>query len=121
MNLPPYAALLGVHPDPDAPGELVMAWSEDVVGRPGFVHGGALAGLLELAALAEAWRHLGGRAARPVGIGVDYLRGGRAAETRAAATVVRLGRTVANLSAIAWQGDRAKPIAAARLTLLLDQ
>lgn len=116
-----YAALLGLHLDSDAPGEIVMPWSEAVVGRPGFVHGGALAGLLEVAALVEARRHLGGRAAKPVGISVDYLRGGREGETRAAATVVRLGRTVANLAATAWQESRDKPIAAARLTLLLDQ
>lgn len=117
----PYAALLGLQFDSDSPDEIVMPWNDAIVGRPGFVHGGALAGLLEAAALAEARRHLGGRAAKPVGINVDYLRGGRAVETRAAATVVRLGRTVVNLAATAWQDDRARPIAAARLTLLIDQ
>ena len=118
---PPYATLLGLEVDPHAPGELVMPWSEAVMGRPGFVHGGALAGLLEVAALAEARRRLPGRTAKPVGISVDYRRGGRAVETRAAARVVRIGRTVASLAATAWQYDRDKPIAAARLTLLLDQ
>jgi acyl-coenzyme A thioesterase PaaI-like protein len=40
--LPPYAQLLGLRID-DVDGEcrLMMPFSEDVVGRPGFLHGGA--------------------------------------------------------------------------------
>lgn len=121
MDAVPYARLLGAAPVADAPQRLVMPFSDAVVGRPGFLHGGAIAGLLELAALAEARRRVPeGVTAKPVNISVDYLRGGRAAPTYAEASVVRLGRTVANLSATAWQDDRATPIATARLTLLLS-
>lgn len=98
-----------------------MPFSDAVVGRPGFLHGGAIAGLLELAALAEAARRVPeGTKVKPVNISVEYLRGGRAAPTYAEAHVVRLGRTVASLSASAWQDDPANPIATARLTLLVS-
>lgn len=121
MSEVPYARLLGATPVPDAPGRLFMPFAEAVVGRPGFLHGGAIAGLLELAALAEARRRVGAEVRlKPVNIGIDYLRGGRALPTYAEAEMVRLGRTVASLSARAWQEDPAKPIATARLTLLLS-
>ena len=50
-ELPPYAQLLQLRID-DSDGEcrFVMPFREDVVGRPGYLHGGAIAGLLEFAA-----------------------------------------------------------------------
>ena len=51
MILPPYAELLGltVEPGEEAP-VFVMPFGQDVIGRPGFLHGGAIGGLLEDAA-----------------------------------------------------------------------
>ena len=47
MSLPPYAHLLGVTVEPgDEAPTLVMPFADDVLGRPGFLHGGAIAGLL---------------------------------------------------------------------------
>ena len=53
MNpLPPYARFLDIRTEPSAEGELlfVMPFGERVTGRPGYLHGGAIAGLLEFAA-----------------------------------------------------------------------
>jgi acyl-coenzyme A thioesterase PaaI-like protein len=47
------------------------------------------------------------------------MRGGTDHDTFAAATVSRLGNRVANVEARAWQQDREKPIAAARMNLLI--
>jgi acyl-coenzyme A thioesterase PaaI-like protein len=47
------------------------------------------------------------------------MRGGGVHDTWAAATITRLGSRVANVEAHAWQQDRSKPIAAARMNLLL--
>lgn len=123
MKLPPYAELLGlsVEPGADAP-VLVMPFSGDVVGRPGFLHGGAIGGLLEMAAvgaLLQALEGEGGATVKPVNVTVDYMRGGREKETRAKGTVTRLGNRVANVSAIAWQDEEDKPIAAARMNFLI--
>ncbi|WP_294252918.1 PaaI family thioesterase [uncultured Sphingomonas sp.] len=123
MKLPPYAELLGlsVEPGADAP-VLLMPFSGDVVGRPGFLHGGAIGGLLEMAAvgaLLQALEAEGGAKVKPVNVTVDYMRGGREKETRAKGTVTRLGNRVANVSAIAWQDEEERPIAAARMNFLI--
>lgn len=125
MKLPPYADLLGATLEwTDGAPVLVMPFGDAVLGRPGFVHGGALAGLMELAAIA-ALRHAleadGGGRIKPVGVTVDFMRGGREKETRAAGIVTRLGTRVANVETVAWQDDRAKPIAAARMNYLISR
>ncbi len=60
---------------------------------------------------------------KPVTVTIDYLRGGSEArgDTVAEATIERLGNRIANVEAMAWQTDRAKPIAAARINFLLER
>jgi uncharacterized protein (TIGR00369 family) len=121
-DLPPYADLLKLRIEEREDGPLfVMPFHDDVVGRPGFLHGGAIAGLLEFAAFTTLKRALGDRAVqmKPITVTVDYMRGGTDRETFAGATVERLGARVANVEAFAWQKDRAEPIASARLNFLL--
>ncbi len=126
VALPPYVRLLGATLERDAAGvpRLVMPFSDAVLGRPGFLHGGAIAGLLEAAAIA-ALRHAlaaeSGSRIKPITVTVDYQRGGRERPTRAAGTVTRLGTRIANVEAIAWQDDPARPIATARLNFLVER
>jgi uncharacterized protein (TIGR00369 family) len=123
-RLPPYAELLGLSTRRGEDGALlfVMPFREEVVGRPGFLHGGAIAGLLEFAALGTLYEALGdGATARPINVSVDFMRGGVDADTFASAVITRLGKRVANVEAHAWQHDAAKPIAAARMNLLLKR
>lgn len=125
MKLPAYAALLGITAEADAGAPvLVMPFASDVVGRPGFVHGGALAGLLELAAITalELALKADGRAEtgfKPVNVTVDFMRGAREKTTHAQGHVVRLGSRIANVEATAWQEERDRPVAAARMTFLI--
>lgn len=127
MNpLPPYAQLLGLSSAHDGDARLfVMPFRPEVVGRPGFLHGGAIAGLLELAAFDALAFALDDPAVamKPVTVTVDYLRGGSEGQgdTFAAAIIERLGNRIANVEAMAWQIDRAKPIAAARINFLLER
>ena len=121
-ELPPYADLLKLRIEERDDGPLfVMPFHDDVVGRPGFLHGGAIAGLLEFAAFTTLKRALGDRnvAMKPITVTIDYMRGGTAQETFAGAAVERLGARIANVEAYAWQQDRAAPIASARLNFLL--
>jgi uncharacterized protein (TIGR00369 family) len=123
-DLPPYAELLGLSTRRADRGELlfVMPFREQVVGRPGYLHGGAIAGLLEFAALGTLHDILGPDedvTAKPINVTVDFMRGGTDHETYASANVTRLGKRVANVEAHAWQKDRSKPIAAAHMNLLL--
>lgn len=123
MNLPPYAQSLGLVVEP---GETVpvflMPFEHRVIGRPGFLHGGALGGLLEMAAigaLKQALADAGEVRIKPVNVTVDYMRGGRDKPTRARGTVTRLGNRIANVEAIAWQDEEDRPIAAARMNYLI--
>ncbi|WP_338057252.1 PaaI family thioesterase [Sphingomonas corticis] len=130
MKLPPYAALLGVAAERAEDGSpvIVMPFGEDVLGRPGFLQGGAISGLLEVAAIA-ALRHAleneGGAEPspriKPINATVDFMRGGRDHDTRAIGIVTRLGNRVANVEALAWQDDRTRPIAAARMNYLIER
>ena len=119
----PYSELLGLTEEAgdDAP-TLVMAFGAHVIGRPGFLHGGAIGGLLEMAAivaLKEALEAEGGGRIKPINVTVDFMRGGREKPTRAQGTITRLGNRVANVEATAWQDDRTRPIAAARMNYLI--
>ena len=126
-SLPPYARFLGISTRSSAEGELqfVMPFGDVVLGRPGYVHGGALAGLLEFAALGALYEALGAEAGaaavtiKPVNVTVQYMRGAAQHDTIAAATITRLGNRVANVEAHAWQLDRAKPVAAAQMNVRL--
>lgn len=125
-KLPPYAELLGLTTERSDAGELiwVMPFREAVIGRPGFLHGGAISGLLEFAALGRLYDALGeesGVSVKPINVTVDFMRGGIDHPTYAAAAITRLGSRVANVEAHAWQRDRAKPIAAAHMNLLLNR
>lgn len=100
-----------------------MPFHDDVVGRPGFLHGGAIAGLLEIASFSALQRALGEHEAemKPITVTVDYMRGGHATDTFATAAVERLGARIANVEAYAWQSERSAPIASARLNFLLKR
>ena len=121
--LPPYAQFLGIRTERSGTGELlfVMPFGDVVLGRPGYLHGGAIAGLLEFAAFGAIYEALGSRevTVKPVNVTVQYMRGGAQHDTFAAATVARLGNRVANVEAHAWQADRDKPIAAAQMNVML--
>lgn len=126
IDLPPYARLLGLIVERDADGApvLVMPFGQTVMGRPGFLHGGAIAGLLEVAAVAglrHALAREGGGTVKPITITIDYQRGGRDHPTRAAASITRLGTRIANVEVRAWQDDPARPIATARVNFRVQR
>ena len=127
-TLPPYARFLGIERRRSDDGEalFVMPFGDAVLGRPGYLHGGAIAGLLEFAAIGAIFDALGegeGEAVtvKPINVTVNFMRGGTQHDTFAAATVTRLGNRVANVEAHAWQQDRARPIAAAQMNVLLKR
>jgi uncharacterized protein (TIGR00369 family) len=124
--LPPYAELLGLSARRGEDGALVfvMPFRNEVIGRPGYLHGGAIAGLLEFAALGALHEELGaaaGAKAKPINVSVDFMRGGTDRETFAAGVITRLGKRVANIESRAWQEERGKPIATARMNVLLPR
>ena len=80
--LPPYAEALGIALDHDEDGVpiLFFDYSDRVAGRPGFLHGGAMSGLMEMAAIAALRHELERRGEamklKPVNVQVEFMRGG---------------------------------------------
>ena len=103
--LPPYAELLGIAlADAADPTLLLMPSADTLLGRPGYLHGGAIGGLLEMAAIVAlrcALAEDGGGQIKPINVTVDYMRGGREKPTFARGSVTRLGGRVANVEATA--------------------
>ena len=123
-TLPPYAQLLKLRTEEqDGSLRFVMPFHDDVVGRPGFLHGGAIAGPARIRRFHRLERAIGDDAVtkKPITVTVDYMRGGTPQDTYAEALIERLGKRMANVEAFAWQGDRDKPIASARINFLLDR
>ena len=126
-GLPPYALSLGIGVERIEAGAplLTLDFTEKVHGRPGFLHGGAIGGLLEKAAITALRMALAERGAvprlKPVNMTVEFLRGGTDRRTYALGRVTRAGRRIANVSAEAWQDDPARPIASAWMNVLLAE
>ena len=126
-SLPPYALALDMtaEGDIDSAPVIAMPFADKVQGRPGFLHGGAISGLLEMAAVAAIHRALQAKGSdasiKQVNVTIDFMRGGLGQQTFAVGEVTRLGRTMANVEARAWQDNREKPIAMGYMHYLIRQ
>ena len=127
VSLLPYADFLGIRVEGERGGAplLVMPYSEGLIGFPGRLHGGAVSGLLEIAAIAaiDATLQEGEEALaifKPITVTVDFMRPGLPADVYACGEVIRIGTRVANVSVSAWQDDPDRLIAAARMNLAIS-
>jgi uncharacterized protein (TIGR00369 family) len=127
VSLLPYADFLGIRVVGERDGAplLVMPPAEGLIGLPERLHGGAIAGLLEIAAIAAIDATLeDGEQARtifkPVTVTVDFMRPGLPVETYACGEVVRVGGRIANVAVSAWQDDPERVIAVARMNLAIS-
>ncbi len=125
VAMPPYVLALQIAATGEEDGlpVLRMPFRDEVLGRPGFLHGGAISGLLEIASMAALYSALAAEALemriKPVNVTVDFMRGGIDHDTFAVGRITRLGRTMANVEAVAWQDDRNRLIASAQMHYLL--
>jgi uncharacterized protein (TIGR00369 family) len=123
LILPPYAIGLGCMIDRMEGGAPVIAcdYGPRTAGRPGFWHGGALSGLLEMAAVTavQAALEIDMRRLKPVNAAVQFMRGGLEKRTYAIGRVIREGRRLVNVTAEAWQDDRTKPLAMAQMHVMI--
>lgn len=122
----PYAGFLGMALRRDGVGiGLRLRFDPMQIGAPGRLHGGVIGAVLEIAAIAELmWqaRREGAAPAhlpKPVTLTVDYLRAAGLADLHARAVVLRRGRRVASVRALAWQESEDRPIAEGLLHFLL--
>lgn len=125
IALPPYAREFGMEFDHFENGVPVLGcdYGERTCGRPGFWHGGALSGLLEMAAIVAVQAHpyAQGRRIKPVNVAVQFMRGGVEQRTYAVGRIARIGRKLVNVTAEAWQEDRERLLAMAQINVLLAE
>ena len=115
----PYAQTLGAKPifigDELT---LLLPYSGSNIGNPTLpaLHGGAIGGFMELAAIVELIHSLGTNRLddlpKPIGINIDYLRRGKPVDSYARAVIFKRGSRVVNVRVQAWQDDYDRPIAA---------
>jgi uncharacterized protein (TIGR00369 family) len=118
----PYAQMLGIRSvaAENRAVTLMMPATPSLEGRTGFLYGGVIGSLLELACLEAVAQERREPWPKPINMSFDFLRGGLMIDSYAQARLVRVGRRVVNAEAICWQTDREKPIATGRMHLLLD-
>ncbi|MCF8468708.1 MAG: PaaI family thioesterase [Sneathiella sp.] len=124
FNTIPYFSFLGLSLQ-SSDGALICVLPEDrkFIGNPTLpaLHGGVVGAFLESTALVHllATQEVT-RLPKIINITIEYLRSGKPVETYAEAVITKPGRRVANLRVEAWQGDRARPIAAAHANFLVS-
>ena len=119
----PYMEFLGFSLE-SSDGELLgkMTYADALIGNPAIpaLHGGTIGALLESTAVVAALLETEAVVLpKIVTITIDYLRSGRPVDTYAKASITRQGRRVVNVTAEAWQEDRARPIARANAIFLI--
>ena len=119
----PYARFLGVTTEQvDGVWHCVLPFRDELVGNPRLpaVHGGVLGAFLELTALLRLVDQGGtDRVPKPITFSVDYLRSAGPTTLRARADIFKLGRRIANVHVVAWQGDAGRPVASGNGKFLL--
>lgn len=121
----PYAALIGVECS-RVGDELLfrLPANKDNIGNPLLpaIHGGVIAGFMELAASLHLLVSTGSPGVpKIIDFSLDYLRAGQFRDTWARCQVCRQGRRVANVAITAWQSTEAEPIATARAHFKLEE
>ncbi len=117
----PYAKTLGIQML-DEEGCFLLPAKKSNIGNPTLpaLHGGAIAGFMELSAMVHVLQHTGvERIPKIVDFSIDFVRAGRYSETYSRCKLVYLGRRMINVSITAWQEDEASPIAKARAQYLM--
>jgi uncharacterized protein (TIGR00369 family) len=125
----PYAAFLDVQVrlENGAP-RFRLPFRPSLVGNPALpaLHGGAVAGFMENAALLHLLLLLDERRVpKAIDFSIDYLRSANAVDTHASCEVARQGRRVAQVQIRCWQDEaghpgRTREVALGRAHFLLD-
>jgi uncharacterized protein (TIGR00369 family) len=119
----PYARFIGLEVSREG-GSIVstMRFSEHLIGDATIpaLHGGTLAALLESTAIfAVLFDRERAVLPKTITLTIDYLRSGRAVDTRCRARIVRQGRRVVVVAVEAFQEDESKPVTTAIVHLLV--
>lgn len=125
FELIPYARLIGIECSREEEALIFrLPADKDNIGNPLLpaIHGGVIAGFMELAAAMHLLIATGsGSVPKIIDFSVDYLRAGLYRDTYARCQVWRQGRRVANVAVTAWQTSADEPIATARAHFKIEE
>ncbi len=125
IELSVFAETIGVELDRWEGNTPVLAidYSDQICGNPGMIHGGAVSGLLELAAMAALDADLrakhGPAKLTALNSTVEFLRAAGEARTFASAQIVKAGRRLATVQSTLWQDTPEKPVATSIVNLTI--
>lgn len=86
------------------------------------LHGGAIAGFMETSALLHLIMKMTvEHVPKVVDINIDYIRPGLLKSSYCRCKIIRFGRRLVSIEVDSWQDDETKPIAKARLQILVDK
>ena len=118
----PYGRLLGMRASVEQ-GCYLLPPRASNVGNPTLpaLHGGALAGFMEMSAAMEVVMRLAvDHIPKVVDFSIEYIRPARLEETHARCEIVRFGRKLVQVAVDAWQQSDQQPVAKARAHFILD-
>lgn len=124
IDLVPYAKTIGV--ETSLVGDNIVStlpYIDSNIGNYAIpaLHGGAVAGFMENAALFHLmWTANLKKMPKVIDFSIDYLRSGLASTSYSQCDIIRLGRRVALCNIKVWQHDIDKPFALARAHFLLS-
>jgi acyl-coenzyme A thioesterase PaaI-like protein len=125
LQLIPYARLIGIECSRQGDELLFrLPANRDNIGNPLLpaLHGGVIAGFMELAAALHLLIVTGSPGVpKIIDFSLDYLRAGQFRDTYAKCQVCRQGRRVANVAITAWQSSAEEAIATARAHFKLEE
>ena len=96
--------------------------SHSLIGNPTLpaIHGGALAGFMEISALLHLTMKMDVvHFPKTVDFSIDYIRAGLLKNTYALCKIIRFGNKLVSMTIEAWQDDQEEPIAKARMQVLV--
>jgi len=123
VNAVPYARFLGLQMfmQDDRP-QARLPFRPGLIGNPRVqaLHGGVTAAFMENAALLHLLYRLDiARVPKSIDFSIDYLLPGRAQDLFADCEIGRIGSRVAQITVRCWQSAPSRPVATARLHVLL--
>lgn len=119
----PFARMLGLRLE-TGPDSLccVLPFAQQHIGNPVLpaLHGGAIGGFMECAALLYMlWGGQALKVPKTIDFSIDFLRSGKPQDCRAGVQMVKLGQRVSHLRVEAWQAEPDRPIAVANINVLM--
>ncbi|MEW5056420.1 MAG: PaaI family thioesterase [Cycloclasticus sp.] len=124
IELVPYAKTIGI--ETSLVGDNIVSTLPFISSNIGnhaipALHGGAVAGFMENAAIFHLmWTAKLQQMPKVIDFSIDYLRSGQATTSYSQCEIIRLGRRVALCNIKVWQADIDKPFALARAHFLLS-